>query len=124
MKKLIAFAAALVLISGCSSFDMSAGHLRNTVPRFTTFSTISPLAMTTCIDNGWIASGRSQLARAQTETGYTLQSTQKLVLDHEKMPMYFVDINKSREGSSVRFYTNRADEIADRSMVSIIQRCD
>ena len=124
MKKYSLFATAVLIISGCASFDMSASHLRNTVPRFTTFSTISPQAMTTCIDNGWIASGHTRLTTTQTDTGYTLQSNQKLVLDHEKVPMYFVDINTSREGASVRFYTNRADEIADRSMISIIQRCD
>lgn len=124
MKKLALFAATLLLISGCASFDMSASHLRNTVPRFTTFSTISPQAMASCIDNGWVASGHTRLTTTQTDTGYTLQSSQKLVLDHEKLPMYFVDINTSREGASVRFYTNRANEIADRSMISIIQRCD
>lgn len=124
MKKLALSAATVLLISGCASFDMSASHLRSTVPRFTTFSTISPQAMATCIDNGWVASGHSRLTTTQTDTGYTLQSNQKLVLDHEKVPMYFVDVNTSREGASVRFYTNRADEIADRSMISIIQRCD
>lgn len=124
MKKLALSAATLLLISGCASFDMSASHLRNTVPRFTTFSTISPQAMASCIDNGWVASGHTRLTTTQTDTGYTLQSSQKLVLDHEKLPMYFVDINTSREGASVRFYTNRANEIADRSMISIIQRCD
>ena len=124
MKKIALCYASLVLASGCASIDMSASHLRNTVPRFTTYSTISPQAMTACIDNGWAASGHTRLTTTPTDTGFTLQSTQKLVLDHEKLPMYFVDINTSREGSSVRFYTNRADEIADRSMISIIQRCD
>ncbi len=124
MKKFSLLATAVLMISGCASFDMSASDLRNTVPRFTTFSTISPQAMTTCIDNGWVASGHTRLTTTQTDTGFTLQSNQKLVLDHEKVPMYFVDINTSREGASVRFYTNRADEIADRSMISIIQRCD
>lgn len=124
MKKTALCFAPLILISGCASIDMSASHLQNTVPRFTTFSTISPQAMTTCIDNGWVASGHTRLAMAPTDNGFTLQSSQKLVLDHEKLPMYFVDINTSREGSSVRFYTNRADEIADRSMISIIQGCD
>ena len=124
MKKIALCYATLALVSGCASIDMSASHLRNTVPRFTTFSTISPQTMTTCIDDGWAASGHTRLTTTPTDTGFTLQSTQKLVLDHEKLPMYFVDINTSREGSSVRFYTNRADEIADRSMISIIQRCD
>lgn len=124
MKKIALYYATLVLSIGCASIDMSASHLRNTVPRFTTFSTVSPQAMTACIDNGWTASGHTRLNTTPTDTGFTLQSTQKLVLDHEKQPMYFVDINTSREGSSVRFYTNRADEIADRSMISIIQRCD
>lgn len=114
----------IIAMSGCASLDMSAGHLRNTVPRFTTFSTISPQAMATCIDKGWVASGHTPLTSTQTETGYILQSSQKLVLDHEKLPMYLVDVNTSREGASVRFYTNRADEIADRSMIGIIQRCD
>ena len=124
MKKFALYITVISTIAGCASFDMSASHLRNTVPRFTTFSTISPQAMTTCISNGWVASGHTALTTTQTDTGYTLQSNQKLVLDHEKVPMYFVDINTSREGSSVRFYTNRANEIADRSMISIIQRCD
>lgn len=124
MKKIALCYATLALVNGCASIDMSASHLRNTVPRFTTFSTISPQAMTTCIDDGWAGSGHTRLTTTPTDTGFTLQSTQKLVLDHEKLPMYFVDINTSREGSSVRFYTNRADEIADRSMISIIQRCD
>lgn len=124
MKNILLLAAGLGLVAGCSSLDMSSSHLRNTVPRFTTFSTISPKAMTTCIENGWVASGHTPLTTTQTETGYVMQSTQKLVLDHEKVPMYFVDVNTSREGASVRFYTNRADEIADRSMISIIQRCD
>lgn len=124
MNKLALLPAALWVISGCTSMDMSASHLRNNVPRFTTFSTLSPLAMTTCIANGWTASGRTPLIKTQTKTGFELQSTQKMVLDHEKQPMYFVDINTSREGASVYFYTNRADEIADRSMISIIQRCD
>lgn len=124
MKSIILIFAAALLMVGCTSFDISSSHLRNTVPRFTTFSTISPQEVTTCIENGWIASGHTKLTNTQTSTGFTLQSTQKLVLDHEKQPMYFVDINTSREGSSVYFYTNRADEIADRSMISIIQRCD
>jgi len=124
MKKITLISAMLILMSGCASIDMSASHLQSTVPRFTTFSTISPQAMTTCIDNGWVTSGHTRLTSTQTKTGYTLQSNQKLVLDHEKLPMYFVDVNTSREGSSVRFYTNRADEIADRSMIGIIQRCD
>ena len=123
MKKIVALSTAIIL-GGCSSLDMSAAHLQNTVPRFTTFSTISPQAMATCIDNGWLASGHTRLTSTKTDTGFTLQSNQKLVLDHEKLPMYFVDISTSREGASVRFYTNRADEIADRSMINTIQRCD
>lgn len=124
MKKINLLLIATIAMGGCSSLDMSAGHLRNTVPRFTTFSTISPQAMAICINNGWSASGHTPLSSTQTETGYILQSNQKLVLDHEKVPMYLVDINTSREGASVRFYTNRTDEIADRSMISAIQRCD
>ena len=124
MKTITLLSTAIIALSGCASLDMSAGHLQNTVPRFTTFSTISPQAMATCIDNGWVASGYTRLTTTKTDTGYTLQSNQKLVLDHEKVPMYFVDVSTSREGASVRFYTNRADEIADRSMINTIQRCD
>lgn len=124
MKKIVLMSALLTLLCSCASIEMSSGHLRNTVPRFTTFTTISPHAMATCIGDHWAASGQPKLTQTQTETGYTLQSTQKLAVDHTQIPMYFVEVNTSREGSSVRFYTNRADEIADRSMVSMIQRCE
>jgi hypothetical protein len=124
MEKFALWSALLTLLCSCSTIDMSAGHLRNTVPRFTTFTTISPQAIATCVGDHWAASGQTKLTNTQTETGYTLQSTQKLAIDHTKIPMYLVEVNTSREGSSVRFYTNRADEIADRAMVSIIQRCE
>lgn len=123
MKKFSLIPALLFLLSGCSSIEMSSGHLRNTVPRYTTFTTINPQTMAACIGDHWVASGQPKLLSTPTETGFTLQSTQKLAVDHDKLPMYFVEVNTSREGSSVRFYTNRADEIADRSMISIIQRC-
>ena len=124
MKKIFLSLALLTLLCSCSSIDMSAGHLRNTVPRFTTFTTISPQTMAACISDHWASSGQTRLTNTPTETGYTLQSTQKLTIDHAKIPMYLVEVSTSREGSSVRFYTNRADEIADRTMVSIIQRCE
>lgn len=124
MQKLVSLSALIILLSSCASIEMSSGHLRNTVPRFTTFTTISPQTMATCIGDHWAASGQPRLTSTQTDAGYTLQSIQKLTVDHAKVSMYLVEVNTSREGSSVRFYTNRADEIADRSMVSIIQRCE
>jgi|SRR5574343_268345 len=114
---------ALAILTSCASIDMSAGHLRNTVPRFTTFTTESPKAMATCIGEYWAKSGQIALTTSQTDTGYALQTSQKLAADSNKVPMMYVEVSPSREGSSVRFYTNRTDEIADRSMISTIQRC-
>jgi hypothetical protein len=111
--------AALV---GCSSIDVTSGHLRNNTPRYTTFTTESPQAITDCIDQRWVSSGRIALTRQQTETGFALLTVQKLDT-HEKQPMVYIAIDKSREGSSVRFYTNHLDDMADRSMVNIIQSC-
>lgn len=111
--------AALV---GCSSIDVTSGHLRNNTPRYTTFTTESAQAITDCIDQRWVSSGRLALTRQQTETGFALLTVQKLDT-HEKQPMVYIAIDKSREGSSVRFYTNHLDDMADRSMVNIIQSC-
>ena len=123
MMKKIALATAILALSGCASIDMSAGHLRSNVPRFTTFTTVSPQSMANCIADNWAKSGHVALTMAPTDTGFSLQTSQKLMADSDKVPMMVVDVSTSREGSSVRFYTNRTDEIADRSMVNLIQRC-
>jgi hypothetical protein len=107
---------------GCSSIDVTSGHLRNNTPRYTTFTTESPQAITDCIEQRWVSAGRLALTRRQTETGFALLTVQKLDT-HEKQPMVYIAIDKSREGSSVRFYTNHLDDMADRSMVNIIQSC-
>lgn len=78
--------------------------------------------MTDCIEQRWVSAGRLALTRRQTETGFALLTVQKLDT-HEKQPMVYIAIDKSREGSSVRFYTNHLDDMADRSMVNIIQSC-
>lgn len=109
-------------LSACSSIDVDSGHLRNNTPRFTTFTTESPQAMLDCIDMRWTNSGRPALVFRRTDTGLALLTIQKLDT-HEKSPMVYVAIDKSREGSSVRFYTNHLDDMADRSMVNIIQSC-
>lgn len=119
---LTAATLALLAITGCSSVAVSSGHLRNNTPRFTTFTTESPEAMTNCIGRRWADSGRFALTRQKTETGFALLTTQKLDT-HEKQPMVYVSIDTSREGSSVRFFTNHLDDMADRSMVNIIQSC-
>ena len=113
--------AALALIA-CSSIDVSSGHLRNNTPRYTTYTTESPQAMTDCIEQRWANSGRFALTRQKTDTGFALLTMQKLDT-HEKLPMVYISIDTSREGSSVRFHTNRLDDMADRSMISIIQSC-
>ncbi|MBU3656416.1 MAG: hypothetical protein FGM35_00095 [Rhodocyclaceae bacterium] len=118
----ISFAIALGTLNGCSSIDVDSGHLRNNTPRFTTFTTESPQAMTDCINKRWADAGRFALSTRKTETGYALLTQQKLDT-HEKLPMVYVAIDTSREGSSVRFYTNHLDDMADRSMVNIIQSC-
>jgi hypothetical protein len=120
----LAFCAALVLggLTGCSSIDVDSGHLRNNTPRFTTFTTESPQSMLDCIDQRWTNSGRPALAFRRTDTGLALLTIQKLDT-HEKVPMVYIAIDKSREGSSVRFYSNHLDDMADRSMVNIIQSC-
>ena len=123
MKKLLLLASGLVVLGGCASIDMSAAHLQNTVPRFTTFTTVSPQDMTRCIADHWANSGYVRLTTTQTDTGFALQTSQKLAANSDKVPMMYIDISTSREGSSVRFYTNRTDEMADRSMVNLIQRC-
>ena len=107
---------------GCSAIDVDSGHLRNNTPRFTTFTTEPPQAMTDCIAKRWADSGRFALTRKTTETGFALLTQQKMDT-HEKTPMVYVAIDTSREGSSVRFYTNHLDDMADRSMVNIIQGC-
>lgn len=114
---------ALASLAGCASIDISAAHLRNTVPRFTTFTTETPQAMTNCIGDHWAKSGHITLITSRTDTGFALQTRQKLAADSDKVPMMYIEVSPSREGSSVRFYTNRTDEIADRSMISTIQRC-
>lgn len=124
MRQPILITALTILMCSCSSIDVSAGHLRSSIPRFTTFGTKSPELMTNCINQGWTDSGYTPLTVTHTDTGFTLQSSQKLSIDQDTLPMYFVEVNTSREGSSVRFYTNRADEIADRSMINLIQRCN
>jgi hypothetical protein len=123
MKKFPLLFIIFTVLTGCASFDMSAAHLQNTVPRFTTFTTESPKAMATCIDDHWAKSGYFALTTSQTDKGFALQTSQKLAADSNKVPMMYIEVNPSREGSSVRFYTNRTDEIADRSMISTIQRC-
>ncbi len=123
MMKKIALVTAILALSGCASIDMSAGHLRSNVPRFTTFTTVSPQVMANCIADHWAKSGYVALAMTPTDTGFALQTSQKLMADSDKVPMMYIDISTSREGCSVRFYTNRTDEIADRSMISLIQRC-
>ena len=78
--------------------------------------------MLDCIDHRWTTSGRPALVFRRTDTGFALLTVQKLDT-HEKQPMIYIAVDKSREGSSVRFYTNHIDEMADRSMVTIIQSC-
>ncbi|MFM8339889.1 MAG: hypothetical protein ACKN9C_07875 [Fluviibacter sp.] len=109
-------------IVSCSSIDVTSGHLRNNTPRYSTFTTESPQAMTDCIAQRWADSGRFTLTRQKTETGFALLTMQKLDT-HEKQPMVYIAVDTSREGSSVRFYTNHIDDMADRSMVNIIQSC-
>lgn len=120
--RLCLMVASVAWLTACSNIEVSSGHLRNNVPRFTTFTTESPEAMTRCINQRWINSGRPALTQQPTETGFALSTTQKLDT-HEKLPMVYVAIDRSREGSSVRFYTNHIDEMADRSMISQIQSC-
>ena len=112
----------LLLLAACSTVDVSSAHLRSSVPRYTTFTTESPQAMVDCIAKRWSNSGRLALTQQKTETGFALQTMQKLDLQ-QKQFMVYVAVDTSREGSSVRFYSNHADDIADRSMVSIIQSC-
>jgi hypothetical protein len=123
MKRFVLPLSVLLAVSACASINMSSGHLRNTVPRFTTFTTVAPQEMANCIGDHWAKSGHVTLVTTPTDTGFALQTNQKLAADSDKVVMMYIDVSTSREGSSVRFYTNRADEIADRSMISIIQRC-
>lgn len=117
-----ALTLALTLLVACSNIEVSSGHLRNNVPRFTTFTTETPMAMTRCINERWVNSGRPALIQQTTDTGFSLSMTQKLDT-HEKQPMIYVAIDRSREGASVSFYSNRIDDITDRSMISNIQSC-
>ena len=112
----------LSLLTACSTIDVSSAHLRSSVPRYTTFTTESPSAMAECISKRWSNSGRPALTQQKTESGYALQTMQKLDLQ-QKQSMIYVAIDVSREGSSVHFYSNHADEMGDRSMVSTIQAC-
>lgn len=110
------------VLAGCGSIDVSSAHLRSSVPRYTTFTTESPEAMADCIGKRWISAGRPALAQQKTDTGIGLQTTQKFDVQ-QKQAMLYVAIDKSREGAAVRLYSNHADDILDRSMVSIIQLC-
>lgn len=121
MKKIV-YLTLLILLAGCSSIDVTSGHLRNNSPRYTTFTTESPQAMTDCIEQRWSNAGRYALTRQKTDTGFALLTVQKLDT-HEKNPMAYIAIDTSREGSSVRFYTNHIDDMADRSMVNTIKSC-
>lgn len=121
MKKIV-YLTLLILLAGCSSIDVTSGHLRNNSPRYTTFTTESPQAMTDCIEQRWANAGRYALTRQKTDTGFALLTVQKLDT-HEKNPMAYIAIDTSREGSSVRFYTNHIDDMADRSMVNTIKSC-
>ncbi len=123
MKRFAPISLAVLILSACASINVSSGHLRNTVPRFTTFTTVTPQVMANCIGEHWAKSGHVSLITTPTDTGFALQTNQKLAADSDKAVMMYIDVSTSREGSSVRFYTNRTDEIADRSMISIIQRC-
>lgn len=78
--------------------------------------------MADCITKRWINTAHSELTLQKTEAGFALQTKQKLDLQQKQYTVY-VAVDTSREGSSVRFYSNHADEMADRSMVSIIQAC-
>lgn len=112
----------LTALTGCSSIDVSSAHLRSTVPRYTAFTTEAPSAMAECVSQRWVSAGRSPLNRQQTDTGFALQTAQKFEMQ-QKQPMMYLAIDTSRDGSTVRFYTNHVDEMADRSMVSVIQSC-
>ena len=109
-------------LTACGTMDISAAHLRNTVPRYTTFTTETPQAIAECVTRRWINSGRQPLNSQQTDTGFGLQTQQRFDLQ-QKQPMIYIAIDTSREGSSVRFYSNQTDDMSDRSMVSIIQSC-
>lgn len=112
----------LTLVTVGCALDISSGHLRSGTPRFTTFTTENPQVMANCITQRWSVSGRFSLITQKTDTGYALLTTQKLDT-HEKQPMAYIAIDTSREGSSVRLYTNNIDEMADRSLINIIQGC-
>ena len=112
----------LIALTACSSIDVSSAHLRSSVPRYSTFTTESPEVMTACIAKRWAASGRPALHQQKTDTGFALQTVQKFEMQ-QKQSMAYVAIDTSREGSSVRFYSNHVHDITDRSMVSVIQAC-
>lgn len=107
---------------GCSSIDVSSAHLRSSVPRYTAFTTEPPQAMAECISKRWASAGQPALSQQQTGTGLALQTAQKFEMT-QKQPMMYLAIDISREGSTVRFYTNHVDDMNDRSMVSVIQSC-
>lgn len=115
-------AALLTALTACSSLDMSSGHLRGGVPRFTAFTTEAPATITACIAQRWAAAGHPALTQQKTDTGFALQTTQKFEIQ-QKMSMAYIAIDTSREGSSVRFYSNHTDDMVDRSLVSTIQAC-
>ena len=112
----------LLALTACSTIDVSSAHLRSSVPRYTTFTTEPPETMTDCIAKRWINAGRPGLMKQKTDSGFALQTMHKLDLQ-QTQPMVYVAVDTSREGSSVRFYSNNTDDMADRSMVSIIQAC-
>ena len=112
----------LCALAGCSGMDVSSAHLRSSVPRYTAFTTESPQAIAECISKRWSNAGHSAMDQQQTTTGLALQTVQKFELQ-QKQPMIYLAIDGSREGSTVRFYTNHADDMVDRSMVSVIQGC-
>ena len=112
----------LCALAGCSGMDVSSVHLRSSVPRYTAFTTESPQVMAECISKRWLSAGQPALNQQQTGTGFALQTVQKFELQ-QKQPMIYLAIDASREGSTVRFYTNHADDMVDRSMVGVIQGC-
>ena len=114
--------ALLAALAACSSLDMSSGHLRNGVPRFTAFTTEPPAAIAACIGQRWVAAGHPALSQQKTDTGFALQTTQKFDIQ-QKMFMAYIAIDTSREGSSVHFYSNHADDMVERSLVNTIQAC-
>lgn len=112
----------LAVLTGCSGMDVSSAHLRSSVPRYTAFTTESPQTMAECIRKRWASAGHPALSQQQTGTGFALQTLQKFEMQ-QKQTMMYLAIDTSREGSTVRFYTNHVDDMMDRSMVGVIQGC-